>query len=685
MENASKNTNRNGLSPSTPKSAISIRRCPQHVKDAGDNSSEFSDDGSPLLHKSRQVSKVQPTPEQPQDPQHLVALEMASVGNSSPWTPEFASTPKHPSMPQRQAASQGISISNIPMIQIQRSRRNLLLALPPNTWQMILGLVSQDGEDLASLDRLSRTCRALADIVRPVLYRTIIDNVEVKHHEAIYAARKKARHMRHGEICGVRTTADGHGIITKYSMRLYQALHKNILLASTVDAMSLRPAYRHDQPWDMEQEAGHHWWMSYLHYLDRRFQLDLFVPGSGRQTPGEPAIMLSIALLAPNLTRLDLTADSTWGPTEYLLRRAPMALSTGPLSVDLSQVGPLLYMVPNVEELVMVSPKGEWDEKCRPKLLKLHTLSLIHSFVTYKGLIMLVQTCPNLVAFSARNNAIKLPWDDPTCPADSILRALRSIPGKLKNLSIVPYQPQRDFRPPILPHPTRQAITSIPRFTDLRSLSLDCRLLNYPQHSEIGALSQTLHQVHSLQELHLHYPWEITDTAFAGFVIHATKPCPYQGPHRGRRVGWWPFLRLVEAVIGVEEFSPGYVFGTGMGMVTRMMTPGQGVLEAANAAAGKEHEIVDSPFVAGSEFAQEKKERWEPLGRVLRMPRCPLHYLSTILTNPATSPTVTATSEIYAEETYLNYEASTTFGTEAKSYQNLVSANSPEGTKRPSR
>ncbi|KAL2270516.1 hypothetical protein VTJ83DRAFT_2700 [Remersonia thermophila] len=643
-----KDTNRHGLKRSTPISELSIRRQPESVEYVADGS-EFSADESPLLRKSsHRASKLQPpTREQPQRPQHLVPPERESCGGTSPWVPEGASTPnpKDYSCSQNLEAPGSQLTGNTPATQIQNPHRNLLLALPAEVLRTILVFVLQHGQDKASLARLARTCRDLAKVVRPVLYRTISDDVEVQHRKVLYSTRKKALHRKHGAICGQTTTAGGHGIITKYCMRLYQALHSNTPLAKHVDSMSLRPAYRHDQPWSIGEADGHRWWMDYLHYLDCLFQLDLFASRSRRLMPSEPAIMLSIALLAPHLTHLDLTADFRWGPTDYLLRRAADGFIHGPhwtfpnvrsltlrsstccptpaLSVDLGQIGPLLYMVPNVEELVMVSPKGEWDATCRPRLFKLASLILIQSFVTYKGLLMLLQACPNLAAFSARNNAIKLAWNDPTCPAEGILRALHSLPGKLERLSLVPYQPQRDFRPPILPHPTRQTITYVPRFASLRSLALDCRLLSYRFHREIGALSQTLRPVHALQELHLHYPWEITDTAFAGFVVHATQPCPYPGPIHGRGVGWWPRLGLVEAVMGVEEFSPGYVFGIGIRMVTRRMTPGQGVVEAANAAAGEGPEAAGgSPFAAHSAYAEnDEAERWEPPGRFVRMPR----------------------------------------------------------------
>lgn len=282
--------------------------------------------------------------------------------------------------------------------------------------------------DLKSLSRLARTCKAMANIARPVLYGDIIDPSHVSL-AAFYSGRLRMRSL----------------LVT---LRMSPALRPLVRSLRLLNARFL------GQPSSPLKIQLHHMTIREL------FGIDASRPGA----MVEPLNEMALVCLAPNLTSLTISPTPDWGDTDFLLARTngrvtgvrhafPNLRSLTVLyrpynpgfrraaGVNLHKLNGLLHAATRLATLSIGSARGGTSLTAR--LAHLTSLTLTDSFLSARGVRLLLRGCERLEHLRLDGRAERASMPANVAPASpwQVVGAARPAAAALRRLRISGWLP----------------------------------------------------------------------------------------------------------------------------------------------------------------------------------------------------------------------------------------------------
>ncbi|KAK4034449.1 hypothetical protein C8A01DRAFT_39065 [Parachaetomium inaequale] len=416
------------------------------------------------------------------------------------------------------------------------------MALPcflPNLPQEIMYKICEEvvgpNEDTGSLARLARTCRTLNQVATPLLYRELKFDAQ-GHFDW------ETNHTRN-----LGTT-----------LQALFTLQGNQALGSAVRSMELGPTS--STLWRINWHITFGMFQAYNATIRHLFDLDPTHNGSFPR----PATTMALIFSAPNLTSLQLTTESGWQDTNFLLNKHNNRV-TGPkfilanlttLNINhshlpwnrdagtvLHKLNGLLHTVPNLTSLTINLARGGTSMTAR--LPNLTTLVLINTHLCARGLHHLTRACTQLVHFELTH--------DPESPHKRFLPVSPGqvldcvVPSRhtLQRLCIKTWMPEDNMANTL----TQQQFPLLERlggFPALRLVGVDYRAVVRRQYED-GALVELLNGLESLQGVVL---LGVEASGGLGGEVEMLK--------RGIGCAVWPRLRAVRVQsLGDGGFSEG--------------------------------------------------------------------------------------------------------------------------------
>ncbi|KAK4155724.1 hypothetical protein C8A00DRAFT_31382 [Chaetomidium leptoderma] len=369
-----------------------------------------------------------------------------------------------------------------------RPKTSPLRVLPPEIlFKICEEVVGADG-DTASLARLGRSCRGFSQIATSVLYREI-----------------KSRVIPAQGVVLIQSIAVNN---LGKNMSLLLTLCSNPTLGAAIRSMELAPA---SVGFHLLQTAFP---MSTLRTYHAAIHQMFGVSPAQNGSFHNPVTPMALACQAPNLVKLQLTIDTTWKDTDFLLNKNNNRV-TGPkftlhhlaeLTIDynrrthipdkglgLRKLNGVFHTTPNLKKLTIDRARGGTSLTAR--LPHLTTLKLTNTHLCPGGLHHLTRACPNLVHFEFTHDpdtavAVRPRHPLPVSPAQ-ILTCL--VKPTLQRLAIAPWLPPQQqhltqAQYPLL-SPQQHQLSA---FTSLRQVAVDYRAIAIARAPNDGSEFQAL-------------------------------------------------------------------------------------------------------------------------------------------------------------------------------------------------